>query len=26
LLTIAAAEAYAFHKPYFSRTPQLYQA
>jgi len=26
LLTIASAEAYAFHKPYFARTPQLYQA
>jgi aspartyl-tRNA(Asn)/glutamyl-tRNA(Gln) amidotransferase subunit A len=26
LLTIASAEAYAFHKPYFSETPQLYQA
>jgi aspartyl-tRNA(Asn)/glutamyl-tRNA(Gln) amidotransferase subunit A len=26
LLTIASAEAYAFHRPYFSRTPQLYQA
>jgi aspartyl-tRNA(Asn)/glutamyl-tRNA(Gln) amidotransferase subunit A len=26
LLTIASAEAYAFHKPYFTRTPQLYQA
>jgi aspartyl-tRNA(Asn)/glutamyl-tRNA(Gln) amidotransferase subunit A len=25
LLTIASAEAYAFHKPYFSETPQLYQ-
>jgi aspartyl-tRNA(Asn)/glutamyl-tRNA(Gln) amidotransferase subunit A len=26
LLTIAAAEAYAFHRPYVTRTPQLYQA
>jgi aspartyl-tRNA(Asn)/glutamyl-tRNA(Gln) amidotransferase subunit A len=26
LLTIASAEAYAFHKPYFTQTPQLYQA
>ncbi|MGH8137941.1 MAG: amidase [Steroidobacteraceae bacterium] len=26
LLPIASAEAYAFHKPYFTRTPQLYQA
>jgi aspartyl-tRNA(Asn)/glutamyl-tRNA(Gln) amidotransferase subunit A len=26
LLTIASAEAYAFHQPYFTRTPQLYQA
>ena len=26
LLTIASAEAYAFHRPYFTRTPQLYQA
>jgi aspartyl-tRNA(Asn)/glutamyl-tRNA(Gln) amidotransferase subunit A len=26
LLTIASAEAYAFHKPYFTRTPELYQA
>ena len=26
LLTITSAEAYAFHKPYFARTPQLYQA
>jgi aspartyl-tRNA(Asn)/glutamyl-tRNA(Gln) amidotransferase subunit A len=25
LLTIASAEAYAFHKPYFTQTPQLYQ-
>jgi aspartyl-tRNA(Asn)/glutamyl-tRNA(Gln) amidotransferase subunit A len=25
LLTIASAEAYAFHKPNFTRTPQLYQ-
>jgi aspartyl-tRNA(Asn)/glutamyl-tRNA(Gln) amidotransferase subunit A len=25
LLTIASAEAYAFHKPDFTRTPQLYQ-
>jgi aspartyl-tRNA(Asn)/glutamyl-tRNA(Gln) amidotransferase subunit A len=25
LLTIASAEAYAFHKPYFTRTPELYQ-
>jgi aspartyl-tRNA(Asn)/glutamyl-tRNA(Gln) amidotransferase subunit A len=26
LLTIASAEAYAFHQPYFTQTPQLYQA
>jgi aspartyl-tRNA(Asn)/glutamyl-tRNA(Gln) amidotransferase subunit A len=26
LMTIASAEAYAFHKPYLARTPQLYQA
>ena len=26
LLTIASAEAYAFHRPYFTHTPQLYQA
>jgi aspartyl-tRNA(Asn)/glutamyl-tRNA(Gln) amidotransferase subunit A len=26
LLTIASAEAYAFHQPYFAQTPQLYQA
>ncbi len=26
LMTIASAEAYAFHKPYLSQTPQLYQA
>lgn len=26
LLTIASAEAYAFHEPHFTRTPQLYQA
>jgi len=26
LLTIASAEAYAFHRPYFTQTPQLYQA
>ncbi len=26
LLTIASAEAYAFHQPHFTRTPQLYQA
>jgi aspartyl-tRNA(Asn)/glutamyl-tRNA(Gln) amidotransferase subunit A len=26
LLTIASAEAYAFHAPYFTRTPELYQA
>jgi aspartyl-tRNA(Asn)/glutamyl-tRNA(Gln) amidotransferase subunit A len=26
LMTIASAEAYAFHEPYFCRTPQLYQA
>jgi aspartyl-tRNA(Asn)/glutamyl-tRNA(Gln) amidotransferase subunit A len=26
LMTIASAEAYAFHKPYLTRTPQLYQA
>ncbi len=26
LLTIASAEAYAFHRPYLTRTPQLYQA
>jgi aspartyl-tRNA(Asn)/glutamyl-tRNA(Gln) amidotransferase subunit A len=26
LLTIASAEAYAFHKPWFTRTPELYQA
>jgi aspartyl-tRNA(Asn)/glutamyl-tRNA(Gln) amidotransferase subunit A len=26
LLTIASAEAYAFHQPYFTKTPQLYQA
>lgn len=26
LMTIASAEAYAFHKPYFTQTPQLYQA
>jgi aspartyl-tRNA(Asn)/glutamyl-tRNA(Gln) amidotransferase subunit A len=26
LLTIASAEAYAFHRPYFTRTPELYQA
>jgi aspartyl-tRNA(Asn)/glutamyl-tRNA(Gln) amidotransferase subunit A len=26
LLTVASAEAYAFHRPYFTRTPQLYQA
>ena len=25
LLTIASAEAYAFHRPYFTQTPQLYQ-
>ena len=25
LMTIASAEAYAFHRPYFTRTPQLYQ-
>jgi aspartyl-tRNA(Asn)/glutamyl-tRNA(Gln) amidotransferase subunit A len=25
LLTIASAEAYTFHKPYFTRTPELYQ-
>ena len=25
LMTIASAEAYAFHQPYFTRTPQLYQ-
>ena len=26
LLTIASAEAYAFHEPYLTQTPQLYQA
>ncbi len=26
LLTIASAEAYAFHQPHFTQTPQLYQA
>lgn len=26
LLTVAGAEAYAFHKPWFTRTPELYQA
>jgi len=26
LLTIASAEAYAFHRPYFTQNPQLYQA
>jgi aspartyl-tRNA(Asn)/glutamyl-tRNA(Gln) amidotransferase subunit A len=25
LMTIASAEAYAFHKPYFTQTPDLYQ-
>ncbi|MEO8309006.1 MAG: amidase [Pseudomonadota bacterium] len=25
LMTIASAEAYAYHKPWFTRTPQLYQ-
>lgn len=26
MLTIIFAEAYAFHEPYFSKTPELYQA
>jgi aspartyl-tRNA(Asn)/glutamyl-tRNA(Gln) amidotransferase subunit A len=26
LMTIASAEAYAFHRPYLAQTPQLYQA
>jgi aspartyl-tRNA(Asn)/glutamyl-tRNA(Gln) amidotransferase subunit A len=26
LLTIASAEAYAFHRPWFTQTPELYQA
>ncbi len=26
LLTVASAEAYAFHRPYFTKTPELYQA
>jgi aspartyl-tRNA(Asn)/glutamyl-tRNA(Gln) amidotransferase subunit A len=25
LMTVASVEAYAYHKPYFSQTPQLYQ-
>ena len=25
LLTVASVEAYAFHRPYFTRTPELYQ-